>query len=138
MNEEIFRKKSLDKVKSPDNLDDYIHVSNANIWLLLVSVLILLIGACVWGIYGHIDSTVSTSVKVQNGSAICYVSEADASRVKMGMKVKFDDKEAVITDVERKDENFYYVLELDQSIDNGIYDGKIVTESIKPISFILN
>ena len=49
MSEEIFRKKSLDKVKSPENLDDYIQVSNPGVWLLLVSVIILLAGACVWG-----------------------------------------------------------------------------------------
>ena len=36
MNEEIFRKKSLDKVKSPENLDDYIRVSNPGVWLFIL------------------------------------------------------------------------------------------------------
>ena len=70
MNEEIFKKKSLDKVKSPESIDDYIRVSNPGVWLLLISVIVLLIGAVVWGIFGRIDSTVSASVRIENGTAV--------------------------------------------------------------------
>ena len=73
MSEEIFRKKSLDKVKSPENLDDYIQVSNPGVWLLLISVIVLLAGACVWGIFGHIDSTVETSIRAENETVVCYI-----------------------------------------------------------------
>ena len=67
MNEEIFRKKSLDKVKSPESLDDYIRVANPGVWLLLISIIVLLAGACIWGFFGHIDSTVPAAVHVENG-----------------------------------------------------------------------
>ncbi len=43
MQEKLFR----EKVKSPENLDDYIRISNPGVWLLLVSAIVLLIGACV-------------------------------------------------------------------------------------------
>ena len=75
MSEEIFRKKSLDKVKSPENLDDYIRVSSPGVWLLLISIVVLLIGVCVWSISGRIDSTVPVTVQVKNGTAVCYVAE---------------------------------------------------------------
>ena len=139
MNEEIFRKKTLDKVKSPENLDDYIRVSNPGIWLLLISVIVLLIGACVWGILGHIDSTVDVSIRADNGSIVCYIADEDISSVQKGMTVKFNDIETVITEIGQKDESGYAcTLKSDTAVPDGVYRGKLVTESISPLSFIFN
>ena len=139
MNEEIFRQKSLDKVKSPENLDDYIRVSNPGVWLLLISVIVLLAGVCVWGIFGHIDSTIETSVRSENGTAVCYISEDGISEIKEGMSVKFDGIEAVITEITRNDSGEYVCrLSSEQTMPDGTYEGKIVTDSVWPLSFILN
>ena len=139
MGEEIFRKKSLDKVKSPESLDDYIRVSNPGVWLLLIGVIVLLIGACVWGTFNNINSTVEASVQAEGEAIVCYVSASDVSSVKEGMTVKFDDFSAVITEIERKDSQEYIcTLSAEQEIPSGFYDGKIVVESVKPLSFILN
>lgn len=139
MNEEIFRKKSLDKVKSPENLDDYIQVSNPGVWLLLISVIVLLAGACVWGFFGHIDSTVETDVHADGGTVICYIAEDNIASVKVGMTVKFDEFEADIINVSQEKSGSYTCeLQSSQQIPDGIYNGWIVTESIKPFSFVLN
>lgn len=139
MREEIFRKKSLDKVKSPENLDDYIHVSNPGVWLLLISIIILLAGACVWGIFGHIDSTAPTTVHVEDGTVTCFVADGDISSVHTGMTVRFDGFEAVIVEIGKKEESGYScTLQPDQTIPDGFYDGKIVIKSVKPLSFVLN
>ena len=139
MNEEIFRKKSLDKVKSPENLDDYIQVSNPKIWLILVSAIILLVGAVVWGTYGHIDSTVPATVRVDNGSIACYVSEEDISSIEAGFTVEFSKNEAEIISIGEKQE-LGYACQLKGNVDlkNGVYEGKVVIKSYKPLSFVLN
>ena len=139
MKEELFRKKSLDKVKSPENLDDYIQVSEPGVWLLLISVIVLLAGACVWGIFGRIDSTVETNVRVKNETLVCYVEDKDISSVREGMTVKFNGFEAVITEIGQKEYRGYVcVLKADQTIPNGVYEGKIVVKSVKPLSFVFN
>lgn len=139
MNEEIFRKKSLDKVKSPESLDDYIQVSNPKIWLILASAIVLLVGAVVWGTFGYVDSTVPATVQVDNGSAVCYVSDEDISLVKTGLTVKFSKNEADIISIGEKQGNGYACsLEGNLDLENGIYEGKVVIESHKPISFVLN
>ena len=139
MSEEIFRKKSLDKVKSPEDLDDYIQVSNPGVWLLLISVIVLLAGACVWGVFGHIDSTVETSIYAENGTIVCYVADEDISSVQEGMTVKLSGFEAVIIEiVQKEDRGYVCVLKSDQTIPDGFYEGKIVTKSIKPLSFVMN
>lgn len=138
MSEEIFRKKSLDKVKSPENLDDYIRVSNPGVWLLLVSVIVLLAGACVWGVFGHIDSTVETSVRAENGTVTCYVEDESVSAMQTDMIVKFDEFEASITEIRQEGGDYFCTLQSDQTVPDGLYEGKVVVESYRPLSFILN
>ena len=139
MNEEIFRKKSLEKVKSPENLDDYIRVSNPGVWLLLISVIVLLAGACVWGIFGHVDSIVPCSVYIKNGDAVCYIRQEDISSVQTGLTVKFADTETSITLIgEPKDSVYVCSLSPVSGLSDGIYEGKVVVTSYKPVSFILN
>lgn len=139
MSEEIFRKKSLDRVKSPERLDDYIRVSNPGIWLLLASVIALLVGACVWGIFGHIDSTVPATIQVKNGEAVCFVAESDITSIKIDMKVRFEDTETAISQIaEKSDDGYVCILSGPVSVPDGVYAGKVVTDSRKPLSFILN
>ena len=139
MSEVIFRKKSLDKVKSPENLDDYIRVSNPGVWLLLFSVIVLLIGACIWGVFGHVDSTVASVVCIDEGEAVCYVTDDDISLVNVGCHVKFSDTEAVISEIGDLNEMGYSCILSDvPQLPDGFYEGNIVIESYKPLSFILN
>ena len=55
---QLFSKKSLDKVSSPEQLNDYIRVANPSLWLVLGAVIVLLIGVCVWGVLGRMDTIV--------------------------------------------------------------------------------
>ena len=59
----IFRQKSIDKVSSPEKLDNYLRVTTPSVWITLAAILVLLIGALVWGIFGeltihNIDGTI--------------------------------------------------------------------------------
>ena len=45
----IYRQSNLDKMASPDKLDDYIKVSNPAVWIILVAIAVLLAGALIWG-----------------------------------------------------------------------------------------
>lgn len=46
----IFRKKSLDRVSSPEQLNDYIKVATPGMWLILLAIVIFLVGMIVWGV----------------------------------------------------------------------------------------
>lgn len=47
MNEQVFRKKSVDRVSSPEQLNEYIRVSNPGVWMILAAIIVLLVGAIV-------------------------------------------------------------------------------------------
>lgn len=135
MSNEIFRQKSLDKIKSPENLSDYIRVTNPGLWALLIAVILILAGACVWGFFGRLDSTVSGSAVVGNGKVVCYVSSSD---VKEGMTIRIDGKECTITKVSISSDQLVCLADVPEGVEDGNYDVKIVTESVKPFSFVIN
>lgn len=65
MNSSIFRQKSIDKVSSPEKLDDYIKVTTPGVWITLCAIVLLLVGTLIWGFFGeltvhHEDGTTET------------------------------------------------------------------------------
>jgi len=50
----LFRKKSIDKISSPEKLDDYIRVTTPSVWITLIAILLLLVGAILWGTLGEL------------------------------------------------------------------------------------
>lgn len=139
MSEEIFRKKSLDKIKSPENLDEYIRVSNPGVWILLISIVLLLIGACVWGLFGHIDSTVDVDVYAEGDSVVCFIGEDDISKIHVGTIIRFADIEGTVAAIGENNGHYYSCeVSVDVPVKAGSYDGKAVTERVKPMSLIFN
>lgn len=165
MKKELFRENAIKKVSSPEQLNEYIRVTNPGIWVTLVAIIILLIGVCVWGALGKIETTVD-AVAISDGSTVlCYMAGSDEiSSVEAGQEVKIDDKTCYIDSVSAdavqvKDcdaladserakylagvSNKDWVYEIsaksqDESVAAGTYSAKIVIESISPMSFILN
>ncbi len=48
MSESIFRKKSLDRVSSPETLDDYVKVPSPSGWMAAAAAALLLAAGAVW------------------------------------------------------------------------------------------
>ena len=92
----LFRKKSMDRISSPEQLNDYIRVSTPSVWLLLAAIVILLAGVCVWGVLGHMDTTLPVVIRAGDGQAIAYVRRADAEKVAPGMDVTIGDQEGKV------------------------------------------
>ena len=158
MDNQIFRKKSLDKVSSPEQLNDYIRVSNPGVWLVLAAVIVLLIGVCVWGIFGRLETTVGSVAVVKDGEMTLYVKEEYLGKITEGMTVRVKENEYLITSVETKPQTIpegfdEYMLHLSgmhvgewvfgvsamqTDLADGVYEAEIVIESIAPMSFIFD
>ena len=157
MNEQLFRKKSVDKVSSPEQLNEYIRVANPGVWMVLAAIVILLAGVVVWGFIGHLDTTLNTAVVCENGEAVIYVKEADIEKVEVGMTVRVGDKEYMIGEISTEPRRvdgtiseyaihasgltvgeWAYAARVSGDFTDGVQKAEIVIESISPISFILN
>ena len=91
MNDQLFRKKSMEKITSPENLNDYIRVANPGVWMTLFAVILILIGVCCWGVFGRLDTTVRTAAVPDGTRTVCYISEENIASVEEGMTVTIDD-----------------------------------------------
>ena len=61
---QIFREKSLERVSSPEQLDDYIKVTTPSVWIILAATIVLLAGMIIWGVFGKIERNTSNGVEV--------------------------------------------------------------------------
>ena len=52
---DLFRKKSMEKISSPEELNDYIRVTTPSVWLVLLATVILLLGMLAWSIFGTVN-----------------------------------------------------------------------------------
>ena len=64
-NREIFRKTAMDKLSTPDDLDELLQVNSTFSWLFLVSMLCLILGGGTWGIFGKIVNRITMVGSVQ-------------------------------------------------------------------------
>lgn len=155
---ELFRKKSMDRVNSPEQLNDYIRVANPGVWMILGAVIVLLFGVCVWGIFGHLDTTMDTDGVCLNGTVTCYIPEADISDIAEGTLVSIGGNEYSVAEVAAfpirfgnaeyaallpssviaEDEAVYAVTVSAPELSDGSYSVSFILRREKPVSFILN
>ena len=157
MAEQIFREKSLKKISSPEELNDYVKVANPGIWLLLVGVIILLVGFFAWGALGQIETKIDAACVSEDGKLKVYVKEADMNEITLNTELTINDEEYKIRSISDdpvqvdslfneymlhignlKEGEWVYVLNLDSNLKAGVYKAKVVKEKIKPLSLLFN
>ena len=57
MNESIFRQKSLDRISSPEEIDNYMKVTRPSLWLTLGVIVLLLAALILWSVTARIEAT---------------------------------------------------------------------------------
>ena len=151
--------KKFKKVNSPEQLNQYIRLSNPGVWILLLAIVVLLVGVCIWGYFGKIDTKIKTVVVSDNYTSYLYVKEEDIAKIKNGMQVELNNNENIfeIADIEEAPEkvtedmdeyarhlgNFQvgewvYKCRLNKNVKEGTYSANVVIESIAPMTFITN
>lgn len=150
MKESIFRKESLEKINSPGQLNRYIRVADPGTWLILAAIVVLLLGAVIWGIFGAVETTLSVQVAQLGDAYVCCMDDEKAEAVQPGMTVRAGDQEGEIINMISAEEA--QLLGLDTALmyggaayarvdfaalDAGVHDGEVVLERIAPISFVI-
>ena len=51
----LFREKSIERVSSPEQLNDYIRVTNPSVWIVLLALVVLLVGILAWSIFSTVE-----------------------------------------------------------------------------------
>ncbi len=161
----LFREKSMEKIQSPEQLNTYIKVSNAGVWMMMAAIILFLIGALVWGILGRISTYGDAVAKVDRGRVEIYMPYLELENQQVPEVLRFEIGDARFAiDLSKQDVEPQEITE--EEIDNidsltaykgnfqvgdwifvfkgavdyadGVYDCKVVTHEYTPISFITN
>ncbi len=117
MEESIFRKSSLEKISSPEQLNDYMKVTSGGVWLVLLGLFALLLAAGVWAFTGTIPDTVQLKGVAYDepGDAdviYAFVPLAVSMRLAEGMNVQVSPEYA-------PREEFGYIFGVIESVGDG-------------------
>ena len=130
----IFRKKTIDRISSPEQLTDYLHVTNPGIWIILVAVILLLAGIFAWSGLGTLETKAAVKVIVEDHAA--QIIPLESETLEAGMPLRVDEKEFVLNSTET-DGYGRSIAYAEVSLADGTYDGTIVIETLHPIEFLL-
>lgn len=154
----LFREKNLERLESPEKLNDYLRVTSPGVWLVLATVIVLLIGVCIWGVFGTIQATTQAAVVTQDGESTCLVPAAALQGVLENRTVEIDGvkmglEPAVLEpDVISESTNVYIMLAGGHKVGDivypitlteplkadGIVTGTLITETLSPMSLFFN
>ena len=158
MSSTIFREKSLEKISSPEQMNDYIRVSSPSVWMVLAAVIVLLAGVCVWGVFGHLDTAVQTGGVCTDGRLTVFVGEEDHDKIRENAVISVDGVEYAVAEstnapVRVDDQIDPYIVHLAgfteddwvyrlcadaPGLADGVYTASVVTERVRPLDFVLN
>lgn len=125
--------------QSLDNLNEYIRVIHPSVWLLLIAMLSIVVGIVCWGVFGHVDRIIETTIYVENKQVVCYVNHGDLEEIKQGMTITYDNTSGTIQSLKESNGGVdIYTVSSKEEIEDGYYQGMIVVEQISPISFLLD
>ncbi|MEG1877267.1 MAG: hypothetical protein RRX92_06710 [Lachnospiraceae bacterium] len=157
MKESLFRKKSIDKISSPEQLTDYMRVLRPSIWIVLLAAVILLVALLLASMYVAIPDSVELNGVSQNGTVVCYldnvanITEDMAAEVSgtNGKVLHIDDKPLSKMEVEKRFSQDYIIYMLNvqdwnyevtiaaDDVPDGLVKVKMKGKPIKPIDFLM-
>jgi len=86
----IFNKKAADKLRSPDDLDKYVRVTNPSLLAAVAAVIALAAGLLVWGFFGANSTSVTSTGILHDGNVMCLLGADDAALVDIGDAANVD------------------------------------------------
>ena len=133
-NSGVFRQRAIDKMSSPDELTDYLKVTNPSVWAVLIAIIILLAGIFAWSCVGTLQTRANAQVVVQGDSATILVSSPYA--LGEGMPVTVSEQTYTIESV-TTDSSGATAGHAKVTLPDGTYDGTVVVDETHAIDFLI-
>ena len=138
MENQIFREKSLERLSSPEELNDYLHVTNPAIWVVLAAVILLLSGLLIWSNFTAIESSAAGTAVAEKGIlTITFEDEKKERNIKPGMELTVGETRTEISSV-TTGENGRCTATASANIPDGVYDVKVGYKSTRILQLLFN
>ena len=134
----LFRKSSMDRIQSPEQLNDYLHVTTPSVWVLLAAVIVLVAGALIWGCFTSIDRFADGTAQVLDGvMTVRFADPGLAKNVEEGMPITVGDSTATVRSVGQDEEGTVFAL-ADTSLTDGTYQARVNYKQTQIIKLLFN
>ncbi len=134
----LYRKESMERIQSPEQLNDYLRITNPTIWILLIAVIILLAGMLIWSSYATIGSFAQGTARVENGEMTVLFDDANLARsVKAGMDITVGDVTSTVKSVGRSESGAVFAL-ADTILADGVYEARVTYRQTQVITLLFN
>ena len=138
MEQPLFRKESVERVSSPEQLSDYLHVTSPAIWIVLAAVILLLASLFVWSGVTAVESYATGRAEVRGGVLTLTFDDAErAGNVEVGMNVKVGDMVTPVLSV-GTDEEGRLLAVANANLPDGSYDARVGYRSTQIIDLLFN
>lgn len=128
----------MSRISSPEQLNDYLHVTNPQIWMLLIAVILLVSGLLLWSGFTTIESYASGQAHVSGGEITVTFEDSDqAAHVKPGMEIEVGGQTCEVLAV-GTDNNGKVIASAEYSMPDGTYEARVGYNTVQVISMLFN
>lgn len=135
----LFREKSVKRLSDPEQLNEYLHVTNPSVWMILCAVVLVLSSLFAWSCFTSVQSfAYGTAVESNGVLTISFDSQQTAKKVQEGMGVSVGEVESVISSVAVDAQgNIIAISRMD--VPDGNYDNvKVCYKQVQILSLLFD
>ena len=138
MDQNLFREKSIDRISSPEQLNDYLRVTSPAVWVILLAVVLLLAGLLIWSSAAVIESYAEGSAEVKDGlMTIRFMDQNFAKNIEEGMTVIAGEHTSAIATV-GQDSSGLIIATAQTGLSDGFYNVRVSYKYTQVLSLLFN
>ncbi len=138
MEQQIFRNKSMERISSPEQLKDYMHVTNPSIWIVMGAIIFLLICILIWSSFAVIENQAVGTASIQSGVMTLHFNNPEESaNIETGMTIQVGGINTPITYLGTSPDGLM-IAGADISLPDGNYPFLITYQITKVIKLLFN
>ena len=137
-NNGLYREKSMKRLSSPEQLNDYLRVTNPGTWVILGTVIFLLTSLIIWSSFASVQSFAKGTAQAEDGVlSISFENLQTAEKVEEGMTLYVGDTRSTITSV-GKDEYGRIIAAANANVPDGTYTVKVGYRQSRIVEMLFN
>lgn len=138
MAQQVYSKQALDRMSSPEAMNDYLHVTKPAVWIVLAAVTLILVGAIVWAGFASVNSYATGTATVHDGvMTIELDSTGFEHNVGVGQKVSASDTQTTVDSVDVRQDGSV-VVTARTNLSDGTYDAQVAYKETQILDILFN
>lgn len=138
MEQSVFRKESLKRVSSPEQLNEYLQVTSPTSWVVFGAAILLIVSLLIWSSVTAVESYAAGKAEVQDGVlTLVFDDTKKAENIEVGMDVRVGDTLTPVMSIgQDSDGNVFAVA--DTNLPDGTYEARVGYKSTQIIELFFN